>query len=761
MARTLRILIFAVLALTIVSGDRELHGQGVAPLRLETAGDDDRKLLRQIDQMAADGQYDEAVGRLRRLAEERGDALVGVGRRSEDRAGFQRYLPLRTLCELRLAAWATTQPEALALYRRRVDPLAQRWYAEAVGARDEDQLLRLTQQMLMSSYGDDALLRLGDMHLQRGRYRAARACWEKLSPTLRSSAAVDSFPPAVAGGPLWLALRGVDWSAEGEQIAEKINSARISISAAAYPDTDLPLSEIRARLVLASILEGSFDRAEVELILFRHLHGQAQGTLAGRTGALSQLLAEMLQQAQSWSEGVDRTDWPTFAKTQRRDGVAERSVDPPGAPTWRYKLPRLTRRIAFPSLTAVRPETESVPMLGYFPIVVGDAVYLSGARRIWGWNLDDGSPLANRPGADKNLLADFPLIADTDFDISAQTEPPMAYCLVSDGRRYLARMGPSPARDAREKLIERQRSILTGREVGTNKALFEEDIFPAGDEGQFEGAPVLDDRNLYVLMRKVEPGSTVNLFVACYDLRNGAPRWRRWLCGSSNRDLLAEIPPALLTLSGETLLVNSNLGCVAAVSTRDGRPLWALEYPPASDVHRELEAVPRAPNPCLLHRGTVLAAPADFDGVLALDATTGEVIWTARIPAEEAPQLLGVGQGNVLVGGRSLRWIDFHDGRRLAQFPHTGVQEPTVARAKPSGYGRGVLAGGLVYWPTRDKIYVFQQGLAAGDVGPRIVAAGEIDLAVRGVTGGNLLIAQDVLLLTTDDHLYAFADVTR
>jgi outer membrane protein assembly factor BamB/tetratricopeptide (TPR) repeat protein len=756
MARTLRILIFAVPALTIVSSGRGLHGQGIAPLRLETAGDDDRKLLRQIDQMAADGQYDEAVGRLRQLAEERGDALVGVGRRSDDRAGFQRYLPLRTLCDLRLAAWATTQPEALALYRRRVDPLAQRWYAEAVDARDEDQLLRLTQQMLMSSYGDDALLRLGDMHLQQGRYRAARACWEKLSPTLRSSAAVQAFPPAVAGGPLWLALRGVDWSAEGEQIAEKINSARISVSAAAYPDTDLPLSEIRARLVLASILEGSFDRAEVELILFRQLHGQAQGTLAGRTGPLSQLLAEMLQQAQSWSNGAGRADWPTFAKTQQRDGVADRSVDPPGAPTWRYKLPRLTRRIAFPSLTAVRPETESVPMLGYFPIVVDNAVYLSGAERIWGWQLDSGRPLTSLGGPDEAL----PIVLPTRVVMPQPTEPPMDYCLASDGRRLIVRLGPSPDRDPSEKRIKKQRSFLAVVDFRTYKLLFDP-IYPGDDEGEFEGTAVLDEGNLYVLMRKMEPGSSVNLFVACYDLRNGAPRWRRWLCGSSNRDLLADIPPALLTLSGDTLLVNSNLGCVAAVSTRDGRPLWALEYPPATKVHREPEAVPRAPNPCLLHRGTVLAAPADFDGVLALDATTGEVIWTTRLPAEEAPQLLGVGQGNVLVGGRSLRWIDFHDGRLLAQFPDMGVQEPTVARAQPSGYGRGVLAGGLVYWPTRDKIYVFQQGLAAGDVGPRIVAAGEIDLAVRGVTGGNLLVAQDVLLLTTDDHLYAFADVAR
>jgi len=65
------------------------------------------------------------------------------------------------------------------------------------------------------------------------------------------------------------------------------------------------------------------------------------------------------------------------------------------------------------------------------------------------------------------------------------------------------------------------------------------------------------------------------------------------------------------------------------------------------------------------------------------------------------------------------------------------------------GYGRGVLAGERIYWPTRDRIYVFDQR------GPRQTRQ-PIDLAPLGLTGGNLLIYRDVLLIAAADSLSAF-----
>ena len=65
--------------------------------------------------------------------------------------------------------------------------------------------------------------------------------------------------------------------------------------------------------------------------------------------------------------------------------------------------------------------------------------------------------------------------------------------------------------------------------------------------------------------------------------------------------------------------------------------------------------------------------------------------------------------------------------------------------AERPGYGRGVLAGDSVLWPTRDKLYVFDQQTAQ----PRKV----VDLAARGASGGNLLVADGRLLIATEQRI--------
>jgi hypothetical protein len=71
----------------------------------------------------------------------------------------------------------------------------------------------------------------------------------------------------------------------------------------------------------------------------------------------------------------------------------------------------------------------------------------------------------------------------------------------------------------------------------------------------------------------------------------------------------------------------------------------------------------------------------------------------------------------------------------------------------PSGYGRGVLLGDQVIWPTRTKLYVFDQAVTA----ERIAARDPIVLSEeRDATGGNLVAADGILLIATPDKLFAF-----
>jgi outer membrane protein assembly factor BamB len=139
----------------------------------------------------------------------------------------------------------------------------------------------------------------------------------------------------------------------------------------------------------------------------------------------------------------------------------------------------------------------------------------------------------------------------------------------------------------------------------------------------------------------------------------------------------------------------------------------------------------------------VLAAPYDSDRVFALDAATGLLRWATPAGVVAGAQfLLGVGQGNLIVGGSRLVWIDVDSGEIKARFPASIASEMR-------GYGRGVLAGDHVYWPTRDRIYVFDQR------GPQQTQQ-PIELTPLGLTGGNLVIARDVLLIAAADRLSAF-----
>jgi len=186
---------------------------------------------------------------------------------------------------------------------------------------------------------------------------------------------------------------------------------------------------------------------------------------------------------------------------------------------------------------------------------------------------------------------------------------------------------------------------------------------------------------------------------------------------------------------------------VAALDSRKGEIHWITRYPRApihdKDPDRSRLHLFRDLNPCLVHKDLVIAAPTDSDQVFALDATTGMVLWrTGPQRAVDVVHLLGVGGGHLIASGHRLYWIDVHNGRIVGSFPDR-VQDAL------RGYGRGILAGQHVYWPTRERIYVFDQHDMRQTRQP-------IDLAPIGTTGGNLVIVDGVLLIATADRLAAF-----
>ena len=165
--------------------------------------------------------------------------------------------------------------------------------------RDTSLLQRIVDRTFVSSYGDNALYALGELALAQGDHTGARWHWERLDPSLRCP---DGWPlPGTDGGqPLWLAVGQANWDTHGDRIQVSLRDPPVSRNWLAYPDTDLRLADLRARLTWVSILEGSPRRAQIELELLRRLHPGATGRLGGRRVDYAESLSQRLDQSRQW-----------------------------------------------------------------------------------------------------------------------------------------------------------------------------------------------------------------------------------------------------------------------------------------------------------------------------------------------------------------------------------------------------------------------------------------------------------------------------
>jgi hypothetical protein len=121
----------------------------------------------------------------------------------------------------------------------------------------------------------------------------------------------------------------------------------------------------------------------------------------------------------------------------------------------------------------------------------------------------------------------------------------------------------------------------------------------------------------------------------------------------------------------------------------------------------------------------------------------------------DVTQLLGVVNGQLIASGQRLWWFDVTTGA-----PSTVPAENPFPRELSSsrfGFGRGLLAGEQIFWPTRgraDQILVFEA--ARGQPARQPLALNAV-----GVSAGNLVVGQGHLLVAGPEELAAFRIVNR
>ena len=221
-------------------------------------------------------------------------------------------------------------------------------------------------------------------------------------------------------------------------------------------------------------------------------------------------------------------------------------------------------------------------------------------------------------------------------------------------------------------------------------------------------------------------------YVACLDAETGALRWIRYLgAASSDADNMMggdghglrlrrrRLGHRLLTLDGPTLYYQTNLGAVAALDAETGAIRWVATYPRAGPRPTGQPGRERDLNPAVVHDGLVIVAPDDAAAIFAFDAASGRLVWkTDPIPEEvKLAHLLGVAKGRLIATGDRVLLFDVKTGKLVHTWPDSG-------RAY-EGFGRGLLAGDKIYWPTRTEIHVLDQATGlprrAADQAPGVV----------------------------------------
>ncbi|MCH7686815.1 MAG: PQQ-binding-like beta-propeller repeat protein [Planctomycetes bacterium] len=504
-----------------------------------------RKKLGTVRDYLALKQWDEAINLLVQLSSTQGDALI------EESPG--RYLNVELYCNLILAG---LPEEALKVYREKFDTQARQWFGTGKAQRDESLLRRVVRRAFLSSFGDDALLLLGEFAWERGEIAQARSFWEQ------------ALPPGervVPGDPLPV-----------------LN----------YPDTDLDRAEILARLVLCSFAEGNRSRAEYELQAFAQMFPEAEGRLAGQHGNLNRILKTVAADSRSWRLPQETDQPETFALNSKRNGILSADLDVGGA-HWAVSLPENRLK----STSRTKPALKKHGPLSYYPVLFRDMVLLSDGDRIFAWNVFTGKPYWDDTEAGATQKQDqnkqtvgshashhaaiiYPPGSDRRSSLPLQpvVGVPRHPLTLHEGRLY-ARLGtPITSHSNRDRELRPPSSRLICLDLADKQGalLWKISAGDLGPDWSFEGAPVVEEGRVYVAVRRSHPQTQFN--VACYDAENGKPIWNRKICSTLTllNDAENFISHHLLTLADGTIFYSTDAGAIAALETTDGRLRWIV-----------------------------------------------------------------------------------------------------------------------------------------------------------------------------------------
>ena len=668
-----------------------------------------------IDDYLAEKRWIEAIDVLLDIAQSDGRMLVQAQFGAAGESAV--YLNVAARCNILLSQ---LPPEGLALYRRKIDPQAKRWLDRWEQSHDEVNLQRIIREAYLSSYGDDALWELGEAAWDRGDIGSARLYWTQLVP-LTQEAHAQKLPTVLR-----------------------------------YPDSDRPAPDVLVRLILCTLMEGDRERATQELQRFTELFPDAEGSLAGRQGRLGELLAQILAESVQWKSPDDIGDVATFGINSSRGGKLPESVEL-GASKWSHSLPSNV----LPPLDRPNLPHDRGP-LSYYPVTYRDVVLVNNSRSIWAWNLLTGEPAWPSENGNAEI---YSAVAEGTASSPSQSCAGVPYytMTIADGKLY-ARMG-SPVTNPTDNETSSEASEsdlicldLAGGQgklvwkIGANELIKDEQ-----KQWRFEGSPLVMAGRAYVALSRRR--TQLEFAIACIDATTGTLLWNRTVAWTRSpvEDHQNRVSHLLLTAGAGKLFLSTDAGAIIAVNAKGGQLEWAITYESLAPARPHLLSSHfyQGLLPPIYHEGFVFVAPNDCNRVFCIEADSGRVRWQHRQPESDRwRHLLGVAPGGdagrLIISGNTLWAIDIATNKTVfgSRSNTLGLRGPSVEQ----GYGRGLIAGDVILWPTREAIKIVD-AKSGGVIGSK-----PLQTPTAADVAGNLVLCQEMLLVAQPEKIVAYCE---
>lgn len=741
------------------------------PAQVASLAANQQLALEQIDQLIAADAVDEVVPLIVRTIDEADGRMVAVPRGSEFESDIVRYVPLQLFLHDRLLRWGVTHRTVLERYRRRTDGAA-RTRLEAVAEEGNlDEAIVTAEEIFATSHGDDALLLVADLALERGWGWRAIDALRRIDPRWQASEIGDRAEEVAAVG--WEMLLPRIEESSVTVVAGAVQQAAESSAAwplGCYQGSDLPQAEVGLRLIHAYLLVGEDETAGRLGRMVVAWFPERRVLLRGVAMPVAEAVASLVEQARSWPpRSGGECQWPTVGGGATRVYDSGPLVDLPLLPTWSRPIDSDGRD------RRLRPQEPPIGDLAAapataVPIIHRDLVLLPWGDSIAAFDLAGGTAWPEEAG-------ELPIFRDAQRDDLRVTsgglpiDGELRFTLSAADGRVVGRFGPPESgwlavarpRQSQSRValvdLESEGQLIDGYPVGASEV-------SAAEGGEFEGAPLIVGRRMYVGVTRRDD-ATVNSSVACIDVASGERLFETPLIGSA-RSLSAEgrnrIGQALVSYREGIVYYHGDSGAVAAIDAEDGSLRWVARYPRgelhAAGYQRRRRGGRVQLSAVAILGPLALTRSADSDRLIAIDPLDGRLLWaTAPGEADDVDQVLGESGGWILAGGDSLYWIDSRSGRVGLSWPAAVTRQPNGGLPQPRRVGRGLLAGDEVYWPTGDAIWVFEAvpamvGASAGNSVARPVR--RIDLRAAGLRGGHLAAADGVLIMASSDRLSAF-----